>query len=487
MDDSHPYGEHLLEMPEGKSFDRKSSSYELGKLANILIAFANADGGSVAIGIKNREFEGINHLSNKKINDFLQVGNQLVVPALVVSEQFIDVTDADNKPNRVLLLSVAPGEGVIYSNKKDEVYLRIGDETHKVTYVERQRLEYDRNVREYESQIIEDALLIDLDEVVVEQYRALYSFTGDNLWDLLFPRGLAKRIRTAEGKEDYRLTVAGVLLLAKQPTTFLPGARIRFVRYEGNKALTGVDLNIVKQVRVDGPLIKMLEEIISVVESQLRTFMRLNIANGKFTEVPEYPKGAWMEGIVNAVVHRAYHYNGDDIRILMFDDHIDIHSPGGFPAVVTPDNIRWTHYSRNPFIARALTDFGWVREFGEGVDRMYADMGEFYLDDPIYRIDANSVDLILKNNIVVRSVRKNSAIEAILGKDWENLNLVEQTAVTLAFEHGKIRTGEISEASNTSNSTARRSLYHLIALGILEKVATSKNDPKQYYQLIAQR
>lgn len=148
-------------MPEGKSFDRKSSSYELGKLANILIAFANADGGSVAIGIKNREFEGINHLSNKKINDFLQVGNQLVVPALVVSEQFIDVTDADNKPNRVLLLSVAPGEGVIYSNKKDEVYLRIGDETHKVTYVERQRLEYDRNVREYESQIIEDALLTD--------------------------------------------------------------------------------------------------------------------------------------------------------------------------------------------------------------------------------------------------------------------------------------------------------------------------------------
>lgn len=60
----------LLSFPEGQKFDRKASEYDLRKLANILIAFANADGGTVAIGIKNGHFEGINHLSNKKINDF---------------------------------------------------------------------------------------------------------------------------------------------------------------------------------------------------------------------------------------------------------------------------------------------------------------------------------------------------------------------------------------------------------------------------------
>jgi ATP-dependent DNA helicase RecG len=475
----------LLTIPEGKTFDRKSSSYELIKLANVLIAFANADGGTVAVGIKNREFEGINNLSNKKINDFLQIGSQLVVPTLEVSAEYRGVINLQGQDDRVLLLTVEPSENRIYANKRDEVFLRIGDETHRVTYEERKNLEYDKGIRAYESQIVDDALLEDLDKDVLGRYKQLYRFNGDNLWDLLFPKGLAKRVKDDSGAIGYRLTVAGVLLLASVPTTFIPGARIRFIRYEGREAKTGIAMNVIKQVRVEGPLTTMLEEIQNVIESQLRTFSHLDAKTGKFTEIPEYPKGAWLEGLVNAVTHRGYNYTGDDIRILMFDDHIEIHSPGGLPAVVTPENIRKTHYSRNPYIARALTDFGWVKEFGEGVDRIYQDMSDFFLDEPVYQVDNNSVNLILKNNIVARSFRKSVAIEALIGDAWEQLNFIEKMAVNIAYERGSVRTRELSEAvDNYGMTSARNALSHLTMMKILERVASSPTSPNQFYRLI---
>ncbi|WP_461226277.1 ATP-binding protein [Lacticaseibacillus suihuaensis] len=485
MTNSESQTKQLLSRPEGKSFDRKSSAYDLIKLANILIAFANADGGTVAVGIKNKTFEGIDQLSNQKINDMLQIGNQLVVPTLPVSDQFMTVDDYRGKKNRILLLTVEPAEGIIYANKRDEVFLRIGDETHKATFEERKNLEYDRGIRAYESQIIEDALLSDLDDKTVAEYKRLYQFDGDTLWDLLFPKGLAKRIRTASGNATYRLTVAGVLLLASEPTAFIPGARIRFVRYEGKTAQTGTQMNVVKQTRIEGPLTSMLTQTSDLIESQLRTFSSLDVASGKFTEVPEYPKGAWLEGIVNAVTHRGYNYTGDDIRVLMFDDHIEIHSPGGLPAVVTPENIRKTHYSRNPYIARALTDFGWVREFGEGVERIYRDMNAFFLEDPEYDVDTNSVNLILKNNIVMRSFRREDAIQARIGRRWAQLTEIERVAVEMAYERGSVRTRELFESINQhySLSSARNALRHLTELAILEKVATSPTSPNQYYRL----
>ena len=66
--------EILLTKAEGQDFDRKAAGINLRDLANILVAFANADGGTVAIGIKNKQFEGINHLDAHRINDFKQVG-----------------------------------------------------------------------------------------------------------------------------------------------------------------------------------------------------------------------------------------------------------------------------------------------------------------------------------------------------------------------------------------------------------------------------
>jgi len=474
-----------LTIPEGKTFDRKSAKYDLNKLANILIAFANADGGTVASGISNKKYEGINLLADQKKNDIIQIGSQRIVPTIKIALIREPIINTRGLNDEVWLLTVQPADDKLYVNKKDEVYLRIGDETHRATYDERKNLEFDKGIRAFESQIVDDAILDDLDEKVVAKYKALYGFEGDNLWDLLFPKGLAKRIRDKNDHIIYRLTVAGVLLLSKYPTAFIPGARIRFIRYEGREAKTGTDMNIVKQIRIEGPLTEMLQQASDNLEAQLRTFSSLDTKSGKFVDVPEYPKGAWLEGIVNAVTHRGYNYTGDDIRILMFDDRLEIHSPGSLPAVVTPENIRHTHYSRNPYIARALTDFGWVREFGEGVDRIYIDMNKFFLDDPVYKVDTNSVNLILKNNIIMRSFRKNDDLESKIGEDWKQLNFIEQAAVGLAYEHGTVRTRELSAAvDNYSLSSVRNALKHLTVMGILERVAAAPTSPNQYYRLI---
>lgn len=120
---------------------------------------------------------------------------------------------------------------------------------------------------------------------------------------------------------------------------------------------------------------------------------------------------------------------GDDIRIIMYADRINIHSPGDLPSIVTVDNIRTTHYSRNPSIARAIVQFGWVREFGEGVDRMYKNMEEYFLDDPEYVATNAYTELTLRNNIVMRNSRRKEKIGRIIDYDLANLNYPGRAAL----------------------------------------------------------
>ena len=143
----------------------------------------------------------------------------------------------------------------------------------------------------------------------------------------------------------------------------------------------------------------------------------MNKETGKFIVVPEYPEFAWLEGIVNAVTHREYAFQGSYIMIAMYNDRLEITSPGKLPNIVTLQNIKETRYSRNPRIARVLTEFGWVRELNEGVKRIYEDMKMFFLDEPQYSEPNNSVKLVLKNNIVMRKLRQSDKLENSIGEE----------------------------------------------------------------------
>ena len=182
-----------------------------------------------------------------------------------------------------------------------------------------------------------------------------------------------------------------------------------------------------KDVNIEYSILRIIDKAKEFLSIQMREFTALNQQTGRFQTVPEYPEFAWLEGIVNAVAHREYGMSGGHIKIAMLDDRLEIISPGKLPNIVTVDNIKLTRYSRNPRIARVLTEFGWVRELNEGVKRIFSDMEEFYLEPPVYSEPEYFVKLVLKNNIALRTMRQSDRAAANLGEDvWAELDDLEK-------------------------------------------------------------
>lgn len=106
------------------------------------------------------------------------------------------------------------------------------------------------------------------------------------------------------------------------------------------------------------------------------------------------------------------------------------------------------------------------------------------MDEPEYESEIDHVTLILKNNIVMRSFRRNEDIKRIIGEKWESLNYVEKHALVVVYEKGSLKTAELQNIANISASVARKALSNLTKLGIFERVASSPTAPNQYYQLV---
>ena len=176
--------------------------------------------------------------------------------------------------------------------------------------------------------------------------------------------------------------------------------------------------------------------------------------------------------------------SGSYILISMYDDRLEIESPGGLPDIVTVENIRETRYSRNPTISRVLTEFGWVRELNEGVKRIYSDMADFFLDEPEYYDPGHSVKLILRNNIVTRQLRqRDRAQESIPEQIWEQLDVTEQQILTFMMVRGRVTRAELEKHTEKSTSTIRRKINHLMDLKLIQPYG-NKHDPGHTYEMI---
>lgn len=129
--------------------------------------------------------------------------------------------------------------------------------------------------------------------------------------------------------------------------------------------------------------------------------------DGIFVTREEYQEFVRTEIVVNAVTHRDYGIKGTDIQIKMFDDRLEVDSPGSFAGMVNKDNIRYTHFSRNPKIATFLKDYGYVKEYGEGVDRMCKELESIGLPAPVF----NNSTFILKTMVrgAIYKIRQNNA------------------------------------------------------------------------------
>lgn len=387
------------------------------------------------------------------------------------------MTNSAGEDDIVLILDIEASSNHVISRLSDgEVFLRQNDRSVRLTRGQVLALEYDKGLRAFEDEPIEDSSIEDVDHEVLDRYKGVL---GTDLPD-------EQVLRSRRFMRDGKLTVAGALLFASDPSAMMPQARVRVLRYDGTRAETGKRLNITKERVFCGPLPRVIEGAYSLISGMLREFQFL-ASDGKFRTVPEYPEFAWFEGLVNAVTsHRDYAYRGDYVRVSAFDDRLEIVSPGALPNIVTLDNMMTTRYSRNPRIARTLVEFGWVREFNEGVPRIYSEMQSMLLKVPTYSEPGGAkVQLTLENNIVARTVRRHEALEDRLTEGVVSaLDEYELAAVRLAFTNGRVTAKKLAERIGRSQRTATRVLKGIAGPeGLLEWHGSSINDPRQFYAL----
>ena len=414
--------EEVLSAEETQIFDRKSIHIDPKALAIPIIAFANADGGTVAIGIsdKTRRVEGIDDETGK-VNELLRVPFDFCVPTVKAEVEKVPCTDFKGRANHVLLMHVEPSMEV-HANQADEVFMRVGDKSKKLSFDERMQLMYDKGERFFEDKPVPDA---DIDDIDMNSKSPMEY--------LLENKGFAK-----EKNHSFQVSTAAILLFGKNPQLYFPRARVRFIRYEGIRECVGAQMNVIKDVIFEGNILNMLTKAISYLDTQIKEKTYLG-ADGLFVTEEEYPKFVRQEIIVNAITHRDYSIRGTDIQIKMFDDRIVVESPGRLPGLVKAGNIRHTHFSRNPKIAEFLRDYNFVKEYGEGVDRMCRELEAVGLQSPEYRVNAFMLQATIRNRL---------ASEGKAVFEAENHGLVREKTLFEEKNHGLVREKPLFEEEN---------------------------------------
>ena len=395
--------EDIKDRPEGQTFDCKSVKIEPKALAVPIVAMANADGGMLAIGIsdKTRRIEGIDQ-HTAHVNELLKVPFSLCIPSVNIKPEYIPCIDSEGKPNHVLLLHI-PASATLHANQADEVFMRVGDSSRKLGFEERMSLMYDKGERYFEDTAAYDATIEDIDFNYVQDLLNVIGYTKSPLEYLKENNNF---ITYKDGKEQ--ISTACILLFGKKPQLFFPRARVRFIRYLGTEEKVGREMNVIKDVTFEGRIIDQIRKPIDYLESQVKEHTYLG-EKGVFVTDREYSPFVLQEMTVNSICHRDYSIKGTEIQIKMFDDRLVFETPGKFPGIVRSDNIRHTHFSRNPKIAEFLKAYKYVREFGEGVDRMCKELEAKGLHDPKYILTA----FILKSTVYAYNVKELQTSNAI--------------------------------------------------------------------------
>lgn len=158
-------------------------------------------------------------------------------------------------------------------------------------------------------------------------------------------------------------TNAGMLLFGKNPLNWFSGAYVEFVRFEGKK----LSDNVLDNKRFSGDLLTVLKDLNSFVSIQItKSVVRGDVLRDK--SIKDYPEIAIREILMNGLMHRDYEASGP-VRFYWFEDRIEIQSPGGLYGEATPENFPKQNAYRNPIIAEAMNNLGYVNKFGRGVER----------------------------------------------------------------------------------------------------------------------
>jgi ATP-dependent DNA helicase RecG len=461
--DPEDTGPALLACTEDQWFERKSSRCDPRDLAKVLVAFANAEGGDVVLGLYSGRVEGIDR--TRRENAWRQASIDHASPAVRVRPKSINCVNDEGDADHLLVLRVEPSESV-HETKKSDCYLRVGDETRKLNFVQRQELEYDKGQAQWDGKATPEVAITDLNKSLLDQYR---SSTGAD--------SPIERILTARSLYTRRgeITNAAYLLFGSNPQDLFPEAYVRVLRFLSSERGTGSRLGLDDEsdFRIGGPIPLMIEEAADVIRPLIPRRRHL-AASGVFEPSPLVPTDAWLEGLVNAVIHRSYSLSGDHIRVEVYPNRIVIESPGRFPGLANPASpLDIARFARNPRIARVCADLRIGQELGEGIRRIFEEMRAVGLTDPIYAQTEGSVRLTL---------------QAIPRLDPRLLRRLprgsQQTLEYLRNASRPLGTGDLANALGVSRPTMKRRLEALRQENLVQWSGNSARDPRATWDIV---
>ena len=298
--------QNIISRKEDQTFDCKSIQIDPKALAITIVAFANADGGDIAVGVsdKTRKIEGVDQ-HTEKLNELLRAPLDFCNPTVSITSELLPCTDKDGNENHILLMHI-PASSELHANQADEAFMRVGDKSRKLSFEERIQLMYDKGERYYEDTAVYGATADDIDMAAVERYTELIGYTKSPKQYLQENNGFL----TTNTKGEEQVSVACILLFGKYPQKFFPRGRTRFIRYKGTEERVGAEMNVIKDVTFEGTILDQVKATIAYLETQVEEHTFLG-QHGRFVTHRDYPKFVIQEMVVNACCHRAYNINGN--------------------------------------------------------------------------------------------------------------------------------------------------------------------------------
>lgn len=394
---------NICDLDENLRFETKRVSNKMVRKAlETVVAFASTEGGVLVLGVEDFGKEkGTGRLygiqENPAAVDELRqkVNHQITPPIENIYWTTLQCSLRDGNPGEIVIITVQKSPKV-HSIVEDGTWKRLEKGNREMTAQEINDLCFSRGVISAENELVDvpfELLNTELWKGYCENRRLL---SGD-VKDRMFRIGLARKKNI-----DLLPTKAAVLLFAEDPSGILSSkAAVRIFHYSGLRIEHGPIPNLLKTPKtISGPLIQQITDSYLYVINEIA--QGLTIAASGFETIHRYPTRVIREAITNAVIHRDYRINRD-IHIRIFDNRIEVESPGLFPGNITATTIEKAgSFSRNPLIVNNLREFPEPpnMDAGEGVRMMFATMRAvglyppFYISRPHLANDAVSVMLL---------------------------------------------------------------------------------------------
>lgn len=373
----------LIRGGEGQTVEFKEKLPKPTDFATTMVAFANTNDGRIVLGVAdNKSILGIDW-DIKKEEWVLNVGSNNCTPRIV---PLIEIVNINGKTVVVLTVLEAPDKPYKANNI---YYIRVGATTRPAKREEKMQLMQAGGFLYFEKMPVKNALWEDLS---LEKIKAYFSNRAPYLINVL-EREQKETLFNLEfltnGRKTLVPTNAGILCLGSFPQKFITQARITCAHFGGKKRTAP----IIDRTLLEGSIDEQIRNGVSFVKKN----MHIGLVQDGYVkkEIPEHSLPAVQEALANAVAHRDYLIYGQEIMLLMFDDRLEVASPGGLAGKLTKENFDKIRYSRNPILTRFLHEMKLVERLGRGIRLIREEMKKLEVEPPKFLIELNQFTVVL--------------------------------------------------------------------------------------------